>query len=172
MKIQWKFSILKCSKSKLHLSFFYYTCRLKDADKQIIFGTCSRNVATLIPYPSPYVKGVAAWKSWKWFKRTACSSSWGRPDSTGSFLQSRHDTEQKFHTSPTSDRPWSAAADGYFSSQTQTPAPTSSSAAAASLKVRHVKSFRVHLNPWGYTLTPQTEGRSWRGIVHTESVTY
>lgn len=45
-------------------------------------------------------------------------------------------------------------------------------AASLTVVMGQVRSFKVHLNPWGYVIPPKTEGRSWRGIVHMESVTY
>lgn len=45
-------------------------------------------------------------------------------------------------------------------------------AAPSSVAAGRVRRFKVSLNPRGHTFPPKTEGRSWRGVVHMESVTY
>lgn len=59
-----------------------------------------------------------------------------------------------------------------FPPQPITNANSITNAAPLSVAVGQVRSFKVRLNPQGYTFPPKTEGRSWRGVVHMESVTY
>ena len=59
-----------------------------------------------------------------------------------------------------------------FPSQPIANAKSITIAASLSVAAGQVRSFKVRLNPRGYTFPPKTEGRSWRGVVHMESVTY
>lgn len=148
--------------------------------------------------PLQYVVGVVARETWNWFRRAVCSPSRAEWQMARVAFCSR--AEPPCHEEvcmcgsfdKLSSPAICACTDVYTCarSRTQTlstrlskkrfvfpPDPIANAksiTAAASLSVAlgQVRSFKVRLNPRGYAFPPKTEGRSWRGVVHMESVTY